>query len=119
MKIDKVIYWVSTAIFCCIMLFSASMYFLKYEMIKGFFESMHYPTYIVYPLAMAKIMGVIAILTQKSTLLKEWAYAGFFFDALLATAAHLHAKDGGHLMAMSAMVMLIISRIYETNRFKK
>jgi hypothetical protein len=37
----------------------------------------------------------------------------------LATAAHLHAKDGGHLMAMSAMVMLIISRIYETNRFKK
>ena len=55
------------------------MYFTKYEMVKGFFQSLGYPIYLIYPLATAKVLGIIAIITKKSRLLKEWAYAGFFF----------------------------------------
>ena len=119
MQLNKIIYWLSTIIFCGIFLFSASMYFTKYEMVKGFFTSLGYPVYIIYPLAIAKVLGVAAILTKKSGVLKEWAYAGFFFDAALATAAHLHAKDGGQLLAITAIVMLIISRIFDSKIFTK
>ena len=69
-------------------------------MIKGFFEDFNYPTYIVIPLAILKILGVIMIFWRKSQWLTEWAYAGFFFDLVLATAAH---QDAGHGLGMSAM----------------
>ena len=119
MQVNKIIYWVSTAIFCSIFLFSAMMYFTKYEMVKGFFTALGYPVYIIYPLAVAKSLGVVAILSKKSRVLKEWAYAGFFFDVVLASAAHIHTNDGGQLLALTAMIMLIISRIFDSKVFTK
>jgi DoxX-like family len=116
---DKIIYGISTILFCSIMLFSATMYFTKYELVKGFFIALGYPVYLIYPLATAKILGVIAIASRKSALLKDWAYAGFFFDALLATTAHLMHKDGGYLMALVALLMVMISRIYDRIVFPK
>ena len=118
MNVNKIIYWVSTLIFCGIMLFSATMYFTKYDMVKGFFEALGYPTYIIYPLAVAKVLGVVAILTKKSNLLKEWAYAGFFFDTALAATAHWFAKDGGHVMALVVFAAIVVSRIFEDRVFK-
>jgi hypothetical protein len=118
MNVNKIIYWISTTIFCGIILFSATMYFTKYDMVKGFFQSLGYPTYIIYPLASAKILGVIAILTKKIPLLKEWAYASFFFNTVFALSAHVIAKDGGYLMALVVMIMIVISRIYESRVLK-
>lgn len=74
----KIGYWVATGIMCAIFIFSATMYFTKYEMVKGFFEELGYPSYLVLPLAIAKILAVVAIISNKSKILKEWAYAGFF-----------------------------------------
>lgn len=88
-------------------------------MVKGFFQSLGYPGYLIYPLAMAKVAGVIAIISRKSRLLKEWAYAGFFFDVVVAAAAHLHAKDGAEWLALTAMAMLIISRMFGPVAFKQ
>ncbi len=111
-KTKKIIYWVSTVLLCLIFLFSASMYFMKTEMVRGYFEMLHYPRYLVYPLATIKILGVIAVLGNKSKLLKEWAYAGFFFDAVLAAAAHFNANDGGEMMSIAAIILVIISRYF-------
>jgi hypothetical protein len=118
MKIEKIIYWIATAGFCGIMLFSASMYFSKYEMVKGFFQFLGYPQYLIYPLAIAKIIGVIVILTKKVPLLKEWVYAGFLFDSILAFTAHIVAKDAGYTMALAAMILIIISRFFESKIYK-
>jgi DoxX-like family len=116
---NKVIYWTATAFFCGIMLFSATMYFTKYEMVKGFFVALGYPIYLIYPLATVKILGVITIISKKSQVLKEWAYAGFFFDGILAATAHFYANDGGHVMASVVVLMLIISRIFDEKVFTK
>lgn len=70
MKLNKAIYWVSTILFCCIFLYSAIMYFTRYEMVKGFFQSLGYPDYLIYPLAIAKILGVIAIISKKIEVIK-------------------------------------------------
>ena len=105
MKIKNILYWISTIALSLVFLYSAQMYVFKTEMIKGFFESFNYPTYIVIPLALVKILGVVMILWRKSNWLTEWAYAGFFFDLVLATAAHANA---GHAIGLSVFAMPIL-----------
>ncbi len=117
-KINKIIYWIATIIFCGIMIFSATMYLTKYNMVKGFFIFLGYPTYLIYPLAIAKLLGVVAVVSRRVSLLKEWAYAGFFFDTIFAMAAHVLAKDGGYMMALIAMIMIVISKWYEGKVFR-
>jgi hypothetical protein len=116
-KRNKIIYWIATALLSVVMLMSGVMYLMQGAMIKEEFLLLGYPAYIVYPLAIAKILGIIAIVTKKSNLLKELAYAGFFFDFLLATSAHLVAKDGEFFGALIAMLLLLISYIYDRKVF--
>ncbi|WP_405605461.1 DoxX family protein [Polaribacter sp. Asnod1-A03] len=111
MKTTKIIYYISTALLSVIMLFSAGMYLFNYETVSGFFTNLGYPTYIIYPLAIAKILGLIAIWFINSKSLKEWAYAGFFFDFVLAFFAHYMVKDGGYMSALVAIILLAISYI--------
>lgn len=117
MNPTKIIYWSSTLIMCAIFSFSAGMYLTNYEVAEGFYESLGYPAYLIYPSAIAKALGVIAVLSKKSKLLKEWAYAGFFFDSLLATVAH-HFNGDGLGLSVVALIMTIISRIYDDKLFR-
>jgi len=109
MKTQKIIYYVSTFLLTAIMLFSVFNYFINHEMISGFFEHFGYPTYLVYPLAIAKILGLVAIWGDFSSWLKEWAYAGFFFDTLLAFFAHYITDGEGYLFAFLALIATLVS----------
>ena len=109
MKTNKIIYWISTGLLSAMMLLSTGMYFFKTEEVQAVFLKLGYPDFIVIPLAIAKILGVIAIVTRRSKILLEWAYAGFFFDFVLASSAHLMIQDGEHLPAVVAMVLLLTS----------
>lgn len=120
-KRNRTIYWVSTGLLCLIMFGSAMMYFFLYD--PNIFIELGYPPYLIYPLAVAKLLGVTAILSRKSALLKEWAYAGFFFDMVLALAAHIDVQDGEYLPAALGIILLLVSRYYEdivftANKFK-
>lgn len=96
---------------CGVFAFSAQMYFRNTEMVRGFFEALNYPSYIVIPLAILKVLGILAVTTKLSKMLTEWAYAGFLLDAVLAFAAHYVAQDGGYLFSVIAIVATIVSRI--------
>lgn len=108
MKFIKIIYWVATVLMCGMFLYSAGMYFFKTEMVTGFFEYLNYPTYLVIPLAIAKVLGVIVVLWRGNKWLMEWAYAGFFFDVLLAFFAHYHAGDG-LIQSAATLVAVLVS----------
>ncbi len=114
MDIEKIAYWIFTALLCGLFCFSAGMYFTNYEMVTGFFEALGFPTWLVYPLATVKILGVIAILSKQSKVLKEWAYAGFLFDLILATAAHHFAGHG--LIGLSSLGILLWAGSYFMDR---
>lgn len=116
--LNKIIYWISTIVMCGVFAFSASMYFTKTEMVRGFFDSLGYPSYIVIPLAIAKVLGIIAILTKQSKMLMEWAYAGFLIDAVLAFVAHQVADDGGSMFSIVAIVSLVFSRIFYSRVYR-
>jgi hypothetical protein len=91
------------------MLFAAFNYIFYHELIVDVFNKLGFPTYIIYPLATAKLLGVIAIATKKSRILKEWAYAGFFFNFVLALSAHLNVGDGQFAPALVCLILLAIS----------
>lgn len=113
MKIQKIGYYLATGVLTAIMIYSVQMYLRNPEVIAGYFESVNYPGYLVYPLAIAKLLGLIAIWGNFSKSLKEWAYAGFFFDVTLAFTAHMVAKDGGELFSIIAFIALMISYFLE------
>lgn len=113
MNKNKIVYWGSTGLLCLMMTASASMYFLKYEQVSEVFVQLGFPTFIIYPLAVAKLLGVIAILSRKSIFLKNLAYAGFFYDFVLAAGAHLAVGDGQAGGAVVALVLLGLSYFFE------
>ncbi len=82
MKTIKILYWVFTILLVVLMLFSAFGTFVSSPESAKFATQFGYPTYIFKFLAVAKILGVIAILVPGNPRLKEWAYAGFTFDLL-------------------------------------
>ena len=93
MKKFKIIYWGSTGLLAAMMLMSAGMYIGNHEeMIKNF-NHLGYPAHIIYPLALAKVAGVIALLVAKPRPLTLWAYAGFSYVFVLAAMAHGYAGE--------------------------
>ena len=69
-----------------------------------------YPLYLMKILGVAKIFGGIAILTGKLPRMKEWAYAGFAFDFLGATASHLITGDVAYaLFPFVFFLVLLVS----------
>lgn len=112
MKRDTIIYWSATGLLSAMLLMSAGMYIFNHEEIVGLFASFGYPTYIIYPLAVAKLLGVFALLNPNFKTIKEWAYAAFFFEFILAFFAHYMVGDGEQIGAVIAMVLLIMSYVF-------
>lgn len=113
MKWAKIFYWIVTVPLAGLMLFAAWNYIFNHELIVEVFNRLGFPTYIIYPLAVAKLLGIIAILTKLSQGLKEWAYAGFFFNFLLAFSAHINARDGQFAPALICLILLALSHVLD------
>lgn len=64
-----------------------------------------YPVYLLTILGVWKILGVIALLIPKFPLLKEWAYAGFFF--LLTDAIFSHIATGHSMSELFPSALLL------------
>ncbi|WP_218972282.1 DoxX family protein [Labilibaculum filiforme] len=46
-KRDKIIYWIATGLLSALMLMSASMYFMKYEMVNQTFTFLGFPSFVI------------------------------------------------------------------------
>lgn len=88
-KTKKITYWVSTIFLSFGMLAGGIQQMLQIGGYNEIVTQLGYPLYLLSILGTWKILGVIAILIPKKTLLKEWAYAGFFFAMSGATISHL------------------------------
>ncbi len=92
-KRNKIIYWTAT-ILLALGMFSGGLaqIFRVKQNVDGIVH-LGYPIYLMSILGTWKILGVIAILIPKFKLLKEWAYAGFFFAMTGAVISHIAAGD--------------------------
>ena len=77
---------------------------------KGFVDiivHLGYPLYFLYILGIWKILGVVAILIPKFSLLKEWAYAGFFFAMSGGVFSHIASGDSMNEIAPSLALLIL------------
>jgi len=109
---NLLIFRIVTGLLSALVLLGASQYFFNHDMVKGMFENLHFPVYLIYPMGIAKISGVIAIWFSTSNRIKEWAYAGFVFNFLLAISAHLNVADGEFMGGLIALILTIVSYFF-------
>lgn len=94
-KRNKIIYWIATIWLSLGMLSSGIVQLLQVEEETAFIIGLGYPEYFLIILGAWKILGVIAVLIPRFLLLKEWAYAGFFFVATGALFSHIAMDSVG------------------------
>ena len=94
MKKINLLYWIVTGLFAAFMIFSSiSNVTSSPEAVQFISDHLGYPKYIIPFLGVAKILGCIAILIPSFRRIKEWAYAGLFFD-LAGAAGSIVAVEG-------------------------
>jgi uncharacterized membrane protein YphA (DoxX/SURF4 family) len=71
--------------------------------------SIGYPLYLMKILGAAKILGAITLMVNRPARLVEWAYAGFAFLFLGATASHLLAGDAAHSWIPFLIFLLLLA----------
>ena len=114
---NKIIYWVSTIWLSLGMLSTGTLQLFKAKgegvmAPPGVYGITHlgYPVYILTILGVWKILGVVALLIPKFPLLKEWAYAGFFFAMSGGVYSHIATGDSINKMFPS-MVLLVLTMV--------
>jgi hypothetical protein len=108
-KSNKIIYWISTIWLSLGMLSTGIVQLFNIKKEVAFIINMGYPVYFLTILGVWKILGVITVLIPKFPLLKEWAYAGFFFTMSGAIFSHIAIHHS--LKEIAPPVLLLILTI--------
>jgi hypothetical protein len=95
----------------------AGMYFFNHGYVVEMWTNLGYPTNLIYPLGIAKLLAVIALWQTKCSKTTEWAYAGLCYVFILAIIAHVNIGDGEYAGALVALILLVIS--YKTQKEQK
>jgi hypothetical protein len=80
MKWKAIGYWTATVLVALPLLTSGTAQFVRQKETVEAIMRLGYPAYFVVILGFWKVLGGIALLAPRFPLLKEWAYAGAFFD---------------------------------------
>jgi|SRR5690554_3044812 len=110
-KRDKIIYWIATLWMSLGMVSTGVVQLLKQEEVVTQMENLGYPIYFLSLIGVWKLLGVIAILAPRWPLVKEWAYAGFFFLMSGAVFTHLAVGDSAenYFGPILLLVLILIS----------
>jgi uncharacterized membrane protein YphA (DoxX/SURF4 family) len=103
-------YWVTTGLLALMFAVGGVMDVGRGPQVAEGLGHLGYPLYFALLLGIWKVLGAIAILAPKFPRLKEWAYAGMFFD--LTGAAFSHASSGddaGKVIAPLVFVVLLVA----------
>src|SRR5436189_5891128 len=94
-KTIKILYWVFTILFAALMIFSAVGSIVVNEDAKKLIhDQLGYPVYFIPFTGVAKLLGSIVILIPGLKRIKEWAYAGLFFDLVGAIYSGIAVAKG-------------------------
>ena len=110
MNIKMIAYWTTTAALVFVMLSGAlGELTLQWGTIETH-TVLGYPLYLLNIIGIWKILGALAIAVPRLPRLKEWAYAGMFFNMTGAFISHALVGDGAnHLIATGSIALLVVS----------
>ncbi len=109
---NKIIYWFFTIWLSLGMVSSGIVQLLKMEEETDFIIQLGYPSYFLTILGVWKMLGVAAVLIPKFPLLKEWAYAGFFFAMSGAACSHIASGTSNDIFPSLLLLALTVISWY-------
>ena len=119
MNKNKLIFRITTGLLALMYLGGGSRYFLEFQAMSDIYVTLQFPRWLHPLLGVTKFMAVISLLTilfnvkANPKWLKEWTYAGIFFNGTLALIAHQMIGEPFELSmpAIMVIVFVIISRV--------
>jgi hypothetical protein len=107
----RVIYITTTSILVLEILAGAVMDLGHFPLVVQVVRSIGYPTYVLYIVGVWKILAVGALLWRRVPRLREWAYAGVFFEMSGAVASHVLAGDpiGKYAAPLAFTLLTLVS----------
>jgi hypothetical protein len=107
-KTRSIVYWTTTILIAFFMSGGLTQIWQYYTNPHGIVPELGYPMYFFAIIGVWKVLGAIAILVPRYPRLKEWAYAGIFFD-LTGAAASCAAVGGYGAYGFHVLAPLIIA----------
>lgn len=105
-KSDKIVYWVATIWLSLGMVSTGIVQLIQTDEEVQKMNDLGYPSYFMTMIGVWKILGVIAVLIPKFPIIKEWAYAGFFF--LMSGAIFTHLAVGDEAIEYFGPALLLV-----------
>ena len=107
-KKKRIVYWIVTIFLAFAMTAGGIQQMLQIGGYNEIVSALGYPLYMLSILGTWKLLGVIAILIPRFPLVKEWAYAGFFFAMSGAFISHLVVGQA-FTEAVPSLILLIVT----------
>lgn len=113
-KASKIIYWIATLWMSLGMISGGIAQLFKAKETVDGITHLGYPVYFLTIIGIWKILGVIAVLLPAGrkvflNLVKEWAYAGFFFLMSGAVFSHIASGDSAKENFGSVLLLVLIA----------
>lgn len=108
-KTKKISYWIATLWLALGMTATGIVQLMHISQEATMMAHLGFPPYLLTIIGIWKLLGVVAVLMPRLPLLKEWAYAGFFFVMSGAVFSHIAAGDGAS--AFFGPLLLIVLTI--------
>ena len=99
-------YWIMTLLLCAELLTGGTWDLLRTSYVVGIMNRLGYPLYVLTIIGSWKILAVPALLAAGLPRLKEWAYAGIFFDMSGAVISHAVRGESSAVIAPLLVAML-------------
>jgi uncharacterized membrane protein YphA (DoxX/SURF4 family) len=109
-RMRLIAYWVTTILGPASFVIGGVLALMGGEQIMATLSHLGYPSYFAIIQGVWKILGAITVVAPGFPRLKEWAYAGFFFDLTSAAASRAFVKDGwGDILAPLVFLALVVA----------
>lgn len=104
-----VVYWATTVFVVFNMFFGALAELAQFTPTAEGMQALGYPIYMMTILGTWKVLGSITLLIPRFPRLKEWAYAGMFFNMTGAAISHLVVADEAwHVWYTASLAILVL-----------
>jgi len=109
-QIRSLAYWLTTIFGPASFVIGGVLHLAQAEQVVSTLNHLGYPAYFASILGVWKLLGAIVIVVPRFPRLKEWAYAGFFFNLTAAAVSRAAVGDSAaDIVAPLAFLVLVLA----------
>jgi uncharacterized membrane protein YphA (DoxX/SURF4 family) len=102
-------YWAATGLAALAFISGGALDAARGEQVRGIMSHLGYPLYFAAIIGIWKVLGGLAILAPRLPRLKEWAYAGMFFDLSGAALSHGSVGDPPARVITPLVILAVVA----------